>query len=118
MAPSSARISLVAGVLFGLCFDANQGGVPATPNDSELDWAACFHNGRAAAEKVAAESGMRVVGEIIPDSNCYQLTHVYSKSLSGRRKREAVDEARRVIEASGEIDWAEAQVIMSRCLIS
>jgi hypothetical protein len=79
--------------------------------EASLDWAACFPKGREAADTFATKNGLRVVSEIIPESNCYQLGHLPEVlAASGRTKRQAEDAARRVIEDSDEIEWSEEQV--------
>ena len=79
--------------------------------DAHHDWAACFPLGRHVADQFAAENGLAVVSEVIPDSNCFQLTHAHDdRKATGRTKREAMEAARKVIaERRDIIEWAEEQ---------
>lgn len=83
--------------------------------EAHHDWAACFPLGRHVADQFAAENGLVVVSEVIPDSNCFQLTHDHKAVGRTRTKREAMEAARQVIaERRDIIDWAEEQYPLIR----
>ena len=49
--------------------------------DAHHDWAACFPLGRYVADQFAAENGLAVVSEVIPDSNCFQGPNSIGKNI-------------------------------------